>query len=252
MTGKKKMQFRGQRVVITGGSSGIGLAMARAFADAGATVIITGRTEAKLKEAASSHPSISGVVCDVANDEQVVALRDAVESQGGVDILINNAGVMLAFDVTKGFALDKQLHEIEVDAAGPVRVVHHFLPDMLTRPSVLVNVSSGLAYVPYAAAPVYSASKAFLHSYTQSLRAQLADTSVRVVELLPPVVDTPLASSLDASFSKMPPDKLVSAFLDDLSRGKDEIAPGQSTQLKWLSRFAPPVIFGQLNKKPRG
>ena len=246
------MQFDGKRVVITGGSSGIGLAMARAFAAEGAAVTITGRTESRLKEAASSHPSISGVVCDVANDEQVVALREDVESQGGVDILINNAGVMVAFDVTKGFALDKQLHEIDIDAAGPVRVVHHFLPDMLTRPSVLVNVSSGLAYVPYAAAPVYSASKAFLHSYTQSLRAQLAGTSVRVVELLPPVVDTPMATQLDASFKRMPPDKLIAAFLKDLSRGKDEIAPGQSTQLKWLSRFAPPVIFGQLNKRPRG
>ena len=246
------MRFDGQRIVITGGSSGIGLAMARAFADQGATVIITGRTEATLRQAASSHPSISGVVCDVSDDEQVVALRDAVESQGGVDILINNAGVMLAFDVTNGFALESQLHEIAIDAAGPVRLVHHFLPGMLARPSVLVNVSSGLAYVPYAAAPVYSASKAFLHSYTQSLRAQLAGTSVRVVELLPPVVDTPLATELDPSFSRMPPEKLVSAFLKDLGRGRDEISPGQSAQLKWLSRFAPRVIFGQLNKSPRG
>lgn len=246
------MHFDGKRVVITGGSSGIGLAMARAFADQGGTVTITGRTESRLQQAASSHPAISGVVCDVANDEQVIALRDAVESQGGVDILINNAGVLLAFDVTKEFALESQLHEIGIDAAGPVRVVHHFLPGMLTRPSVLVNVSSGLAYVPWAAAPVYSASKAFVHSYTQSLRAQLAGTSVRVVELLPPVVDTPMATELDLSFSKMAPEKLVSVFLHDLSRGKNEIAPGQSTQLKWLSRFAPRLIFGQLNKKPRG
>ena len=246
------MRFNGQRVVITGGSSGIGLAMARAFADRGATVIITGRTEARLRQAASSHPSISAVVCDVSDDEQVVALRDTVESHGGVDILINNAGVLLPFDVTKEFALQSQLHEIAIDAAGPVRVVHHFLPGLLTRPSLLVNVSSGLAYVPYAAAPVYSASKAFLHSYTQSLRAQLAGTSVRVVELLPPVVDTPMAAELDPSFSRMSPEKLVAAFLHDLGRGKNEIAPGQSTQLKWLSRFAPRLIFGQLNKSPRG
>ena len=246
------MRFNGQRVVITGGSSGIGLAMARAFADRGATVIITGRTEARLRQAASSHPSMSAVVCDVSDDEQVVALRDTVESHGGVDILINNAGVLLPFDVTKEFALQSQLHEIAIDAAGPVRLVHHFLPGLLTRPSVLVNVSSGLAYVPYAAAPVYSASKAFLHSYTQSLRAQLAGTSVRVVELLPPVVDTPMAAELDPSFSKMSPEKLVAAFLHDLGRGKNEIAPGQSTQLKWLSRFAPRLIFGQLNKSPRG
>ena len=123
---------------------------------------------------------------------------------------------------------------------------------MLKRPSVLVNVSSGLAYVPYTSAPVYSASKAFLHAYTQSLRAQLSGTSVRVVELLPPVVDTSMAGELDASFSKMPPEKLISAFFKGLDSGAHEIAPGQSLQLKWLSRFAPRFIFGQLNKNPRG
>lgn len=245
------MRFSGQRVVITGGSSGIGLAMARAFADEGAEVVITGRTEARLREAAASHPAISTFVCDVCDDDQVVALRDVVESQGGVDILINNAGVLVAFDVTEEPSLGSQLHEIAVDAAGPVRVVHHFLPGLLTRPSVLVNVSSGLAYVPYAAAPVYSASKAFVHSYTQSLRAQLAGTSVRVVELLPPVVDTPMAAELDPSFSKMPPDALVAAFLKDLRRGRSEITPGQSIQLKWLSRVAPRMIFGRLNRSWR-
>ncbi len=241
--------FDGKRVVITGGSSGIGLEMARAFADKGAAVVITGRSAAKLRAAAASHPAISGFEADVSNDAQVLALRDFVNSQGGIDILVNNAGVMHAFDVTKGFSLDNQLQEIAIDAAGPVRVVHHFLPDMLKRPSVLVNVSSGLAYVPHAAAPVYSASKAFLHAYTQCLRAQLAGTSVRVVELLPPVVDTPMAGELDPSFSKMPPEKLVADFLKGLQRGKDEIAPGQSAQLKWLSRFAPGFIFRQLNKQ---
>jgi uncharacterized oxidoreductase len=119
---------------------------------------------------------------------------------------------------------------------------------MLQRESVIVNVSSGLAYVPYASAPVYSASKAFLHSYTQSLRSQLANTSVRVVELLPPVVDTPLAADLDPSFPRISPEKLVAALIKGLKNNTDEITPGQSAQLKLMSRLAPGLLFQQMNK----
>lgn len=246
------MKLNDKRILVTGGSSGIGLALAHAFAEAGAHVIITGRSEARLSEAAASHAALSGVVCDVTRDDQVLALRERMDAGGGTDVLVNNAGVMHAFDVTSGFPLETQLQEIDIDVAGPVRLVHHFLPGLLGRESVIVNVSSGLAYMPYAAAPVYSASKAFLHAYTQSLRAQLAGTSVRVVELLPPVVDTPLADGLDPSFARMPPETLATTFLRDLQRGRDEIAPGQSTQLKWMSRIAPSILFAQMNKSLRG
>lgn len=242
------MKINEKSIVITGGSSGIGLQMAKKFAEIGADVVITGRNQSTLDQAASGMTRITPFVCDVTNDEQVVALRDFMDGRGGTDVLINNAGVMDFFDVTQGHPLEKQLAEIAIDAAGPVRLVHHFLPGLLKRPSVIVNVSSGLAYVPFAAAPVYCGCKAFLHSYTQCLRTQLAGTSVRVVELLPPVVDTPLAATLDHSFSKMPPEQLVAALISGLKRGRDEIAPGQSAQLRWLSRLAPGFIYGQLNK----
>lgn len=87
-----------------------------------------------------------------------------------------------------------------------------------------------------------------MHAWTISLREQLTGTSVRVVELLPPVTDTPLAEELNPSFKRMPPDDLVAALVAGLGRGHDEIAPGQSKQLKWMSRLAPGFIFGQLNK----
>lgn len=94
-----------------------------------------------------------------------------------------------------------------------------------------------------------SGAKAFVHAWTVSLREQLKDTTVRVVELLPPVTDTPLADGLNPSFKRMPPDDLVAAFVKGLEAGDDEIAPGQSKQLKWLSRLASGFIFGQLNKE---
>jgi len=245
------MDIQGKRVVITGGSSGIGLELAKQLAEAGATVIVTGRSAMKLEAAAAAHPNISGQVCDVVDNAAIVALRDAVEAGGGCDVLINNAGVMHRFDVTKGFPLETQLQEVDIDVNGPLRMVHHFLPGMLRRDSVLVNVSSGLAFVPFTQAPVYSATKAFLHAYTQSLRAQLAGTSVRVVELMPPVVDTPMVSELDPSFPRMPPATLAAAFLKGLRNGTEEITPGQSSQLRFMRRAAPGFIFGQLNKQPR-
>jgi uncharacterized oxidoreductase len=238
----------GARVLVTGGSSGIGLALARALAGEGTSVVITGRNEQRLAEVADSDPAIEAVVCDVTDDDQIRALRAHIAGIGGIDMLVNCAGVMHFFDVTSDHPLEHQLQEIDIDVSGPVRMVDTFLPDLLDRRSTIVNVSSGLAWVPYAPAPVYSGAKAFVHAWTISLREQLKNTSVRVVELLPPVTDTPLAEGLDPNFKRMAPDDLAAAFMQGLRRGRDEIAPGQSVQLKWLSRVAPGFIFGQLNK----
>lgn len=242
------MEIANKQIIVTGGGSGIGLALARILAEQGAHVVITGRTSSKLESAAAAHERISPFVCDVTDDAQIVALRDFMAPRGGVDILINNAGVMNSFDVRSSHPLEDQVREIDIDVTGPVRVVHHFLPSMLERETTVVNVSSGLAFIPYAAAPVYSASKAFLHAYTQGLRAQLEGTSVRVVELLPPVVDTPMVTDLDPSFPRMQPEELAKAFLKGLRSGADEITPGQSGQLKLMRRLAPGFIFGQINK----
>ena len=246
------MTFDQKRILITGGSSGIGLAMAQRLASEGAQVVITGRSESKLNTAAETHENISPFVCDITSEADVVRLRDAMETSGGVDVLINNAGVIHLFNVLEAFPLNKQLQEIDIDISGVVRMVHYFLPMLLQRESVLVNVSSGLAYIPYAAAPVYSACKAFVHSYTESLRVQLANTSVRVVELMPPVVDTEMAEALDPSFARMAPEKLVTALIKGLKDNTDEITPGQSAQLKILRRLAPVFIFKQINKNVVG
>jgi len=213
-------------------------------------VVITGRDEQRLAEVADSSEYIEAVVCDITDGAQVGALAQQMNTSGGIDMLVNCAGVMHFFDVTSDYPLEQQLQEIEIDVSGPVRMVDAFLPGLLERPSTIVNVSSGLAWVPYAAAPVYSGAKAFVHAWTVSLREQLKDTSVRVVELLPPVTDTPLADGLNPSFKRMSPDDVVGAFLKGLEAGDDEIAPGQSKQLKWMSRLAPGFIFGQLNKEP--
>lgn len=246
------MNLDGARVLITGGSSGIGLAVARAMASRGASVTITGRDATRLEAVSSEQSSVRGVVCDVTDSAAVRRLRDELVTEGGIDVLVNNAGVMHFFDVTDGFPLDRQLAEVDIDVNGPIRLVDAFLPSLLERPSVIVNVSSGLAWVPYVAAPVYSGAKAFVHAWTVALRAQLADTSVRVVELLPPVTDTPLANGLNAGFARMPAEKVAAALLRGLDRDADEIAPGSAAPLQWLARLSPRLALRLLNRSTNG
>ena len=242
------MQFRDKHALVTGGGSGIGLAISRAFVKAGARVTITGRDARRLEAVVQAHPGMSAKVCDVTDDTAIQGLHNMLRAEGGVDILVNNAGVMDFFSVLDDHPLARQVEEIDIDAIGPIRMVHYFLPSLLKREATIINISSGLAYVPFAKAPVYSAAKAFLHAYTQCLREQLKATSVRVVELLPPVVDTPMAAGVPSPIQRMPPDVLADALMEGLRRGKTEIAPGISTPLKWMSRLLPTVAFRQMNK----
>ena len=246
-----------QIVLITGGSSGIGLALAKKFLENDNTVIVTGRDATKLEKIKSSHPQIHTFQSDVSVDEEVKVLASTIQERfGGIDMLINNAGIMNLVDAgNERNDLSKQMQEIEINYNSPIRVLHYFLPQLKkSKNAVLVNVSSGLAYVPFAQAPVYSSTKSALHFWTLGIRPQLIQHNIKVVELLPPVVDTPLAHRADIAdndnLKPMPPAELADIFWRDFVNGKEEITPGISKQLKFMSRIAPKFIFNQLNKKP--
>ncbi|MAW96943.1 MULTISPECIES: SDR family oxidoreductase [unclassified Leeuwenhoekiella] len=249
------MKARQNTILITGGGSGIGLALAELFMKNDYKVIITGRNLKKLQEVQAVHPELYITPCDVTKDEDVEALVAFTKKQfDGIDILINNAGIMNLFDSgKKGNDLEKQLDEVNVNFKAPMRMLHYFLPQLKTSTNaVLINTSSGLAYVPYCQSPVYSGTKAGLHFWTRSIRPQLARHHIRVVELLPPVVATKLAEEADLTDSRlkpMPPEKLAALFWKDFTSGKEEIAPGISKQLQFFSRLAPRFIFNQLNKQ---
>lgn len=245
-----------QIVLITGGSSGIGLALAKKFSANDNTVIITGRNLSKLENVQKEFPNIHIFQSDVTDDAEVRNLADNIKDKfGGVDILINNAGIMNLVDAGKeSNDLQKQMQEIEINYNSPIRLLHYFLPQLKnSKHAVLVNVSSGLAYVPFAQAPVYSGTKSALHFWTQAIRPQLKPHHIQVVELLPPVVDTPLAHGADIAeddnLKPMPPEKLADIFWKEFIKGKEEITPGISKQLKLMSRLAPKFIFKQLNKQ---
>jgi uncharacterized oxidoreductase len=246
-----------QKVLITGGSSGIGLALAKKFLAHDNTVIITGRDLKKLQRVKSTIPDIHIFQSDVTQDEDVKRLKDNIERQfNGLDVLINNAGIMNLVDTGRQENdLQNQMQEIEINFNSPIRVLHHFLPLLKRSPqAVLVNVSSGLAYVPFAQAPVYSGTKSALHFWTRSIRLHLKPHRIRVVELLPPVVDTPLAHAADIAeddnLTPMAPEKLADLFWKGYLNGAEEITPGISKALKTMSRLAPALMFKQLNKQP--
>ncbi len=202
-----------QTILITGGGSGIGLALAQKFLQHGNTVIITGRNLTKLEEVKREFPELHIFQSDVTKEEDVKKLVSQVQAEfGGIDVLVNNAGIMNLVDAgNESNDLQKQFQEIEINYHAPIRMLHHFLPQLKkSKHAVLINVSSGLAYVPFAQAPVYSGTKSALHFWTKGIRPQLKPHNIRVVELLPPVVDTPLAHGADIAeddnLKPMPPE----------------------------------------------
>ncbi|PPK87664.1 putative oxidoreductase [Neolewinella xylanilytica] len=243
-------------VLITGGGSGIGLALARKFLEQGHTVLITGRNRGKLEGVKKALPAIHIYPGDVTREEDVRRLVDHTQAAfGGIDILVNNAGIMNLVDTgDESNDLRKQFAEISINFQAPIQMLHSFLPQLKKSPyATLINVSSGLAYVTYAQAPVYSGTKAALHFWTQAIRPQLKVHGIRVVELLPPVVATQLAHDADLrddNLKPMPAEKLATLFWKDFTKGREEITPGISRLLKIMSRVAPKFIFRQLNKRP--
>ncbi len=254
------MNLHNRTILITGGTSGIGLQLAKELHERGNTVIVTGRDLEKLNAAQRMLPGIHAFISDVSDPGAIVALHEAVLTQfPALDTLINNAGIMRNLNLNKPRELTDVTREIDINLSGPVRMIQQFLPHLKARKGALiVNVSSGLAFVPMSISPVYCATKAALHSFTQSLRAQLGGTGVTVVELAPPAVETPL---LRGEFAEemsrekgMEVQVLARKAIAGIEAGHLEIRPGLSNVLRIMSRLAPQFMFNQLAKlgRPKG
>lgn len=245
------MNIKNKTILITGGGSGIGLAIAKNLSEYGAKVIICGRNKEKLERVVEANPNLNAEVCDVVNDEQIKSLLNTFgEKYGGIDLLINNAGIFEHINYAEAsVSMEKQEKEIAIDFTGPIRMVHHFLPMLKEREeAAIVNVSSGLAFVPLTLAPVYSATKAGLHSWTRSLRYQLAKSNIKVFELMPPLVETDMVADFEGQ-KMMDPNDLADSLRKGIANDKFQITPGQSSQLRMMSRLAPNFIFKMLNKQ---
>jgi uncharacterized oxidoreductase len=251
------MKLTNKTILITGGTSGIGRALAAQLLQQGNTVIVTGRDPGKLRATQQALPGVHGFQSDVSDPVAIAALHSAVLAQfPALDMLINNAGIMRNLDLDQDRGLTDVTREIEINLSGPVRMVQQFLPHLKTRAdAAIVNVSSGLAFVPLPLSPVYCATKAALHSFSLSLRVQLAGTRVTVIELAPPGVETPLFrdafAEAVANAKGMDVTVLARRAIAGIEAGKLEIRPGVSNVLKIMSRIAPQLMLAQLAKMGR-
>jgi len=245
------MKLTGRTILITGGSAGIGLAFALKFLELGNEVIVTGRRQAVLDQVKAKHPKLHTIQSDVADPAQIAALAARVKSDfPKLDVLMNNAGIMLYKNLRAPAAeFAGLMAEVNINVGGVITTTSAFIDILRANQGTVINVSSGLAFVPLPAAPIYSATKAAIHSYTQSLRFQLEGTGVEVIELMPPAVKTDMTTELaQGGGTLISTDELVKQSFALLKAGTLEIQPGQSKQLAFLRRLAPDFINRQLWK----
>lgn len=249
------MNLSKNTILITGGASGIGFELVKQLSALGNTIIITGRDQAKLDRAQKQFPKIHTIQSDVSDPSKIALLfNDVTKKFPELNILINNAGVMRTLNIHNepGDTTDFT-REIDTNLKGPIHMVKQFLPHLKTKSTAaIINVTSGLAFVPLPTSPVYCATKAALHSFTLSLRVQLQKTNVKVFELAPPATKTELMDSFDPQdmkgISVMTVEAMVASAIHGVQNDVLEIRPGQSNQLKIMSRIAPQFILNQMSK----
>lgn len=195
------MHLTGNTILITGGGSGIGRALAEAFHVRENQVIIAGRRKALLDEVTAANPGMQAAVLDVENAAAIRSFAaQLTAAYPALNVIIHNAGIMRAEPVRAPESLDTAETTIATNLLGPIRLNTALLPVLVAQPqATIVTVSSGLAFVPLASTPTYSATKAAMHAYTQALRYQLQDTPVQVIDLVPPYVQTELMGPQQAT-----------------------------------------------------
>lgn len=237
------MQASGHKVLITGASRGIGLALARQFSAGPNQVILVGRDLEALTVAAAILPGALVRRADISNESDRHALVDEFND---LSVLVNNAGIQRNGSIQESASASIR-DEFEVNLLAPILLTHAFLPILQRRTeAAVVNVSSVLALVPKQSASIYCSSKAGLHSFTKSLRWQLDGGPVKVFELMPPLVDTAMTAGRGSG--KMLPEEIAKYFWRAFLSDQFEILPGKAKAARLLSRFAPLVVERMFRK----
>jgi uncharacterized oxidoreductase len=200
------MQINGNTILITGGGSGIGRALAEAFHSQGNQIIIAGRRKKLLDETIAANPGMKGAALDMENGGAIRSFAEQLKHDyPTLNVVIHNAGIVRPESLQDGAVADAEA-TVATNLLGPIRLTAALLPFLLKQPNAaIMTVSSGLAFMPLAMTPTYCATKAAIHSYTQSLRYQLSGTSLQVLELIPPYVQTELMAPSQASDPKAMP-----------------------------------------------
>ena len=250
------MDFSNRKVIITGGSMGIGLQLANKLLDEGAQVLVCSRNQAHLDKIKKNYPMLEVTKCDVTIKSDVEKLLEqSKQILGGVDILFNNAAIFKRFNILDdSYSLEEQFQEIDINLNGLIQTTNVFLPELLkAKNGIIVNLTSPAAFVPMAASPIYSATKAAVSSYTTSLRFQLRDTNLRVVLLCPTAIDTRMNNNNPGveTMNLMSTEKFVNLALKDLKKNKDEIYVKPIGMFKKMSQISPSMAFRFINKNKK-
>ena len=239
------MQLSNNKILITGGASGIGLGLAQRFIEENNTVIICGRRASVLAEVAKKFPSVITKVCDLSDESERIDLYDWVEqNHNDLNVLINNAGIQNWMSTEDENFFEKANEEIITNVLAPVHLAALF--SKLASLNTIINVTSGLAFVPLVKAPVYCATKAFMRSFTLSLRQSLKDSKVEVIEMIPPALNTDLGGK--GIHDVYPPvSDFVEAIFQQLKEGKSELTFGMSEDRLKTNNEAIVKLFNMMN-----
>jgi uncharacterized oxidoreductase len=245
------MNISQNTILITGGSAGIGFAIAKLFSEQGNHVIITGRNKERLEQAASKLQHVTAIQSDVSKAEELTALVEQLQKDfPALNMVVNNAGQAYVQDLaTDTLTADKAADEMLTNYVSIIRLNEKLLPLLRKQQAAaIVNVSSIAAFVPGSRIPTYSASKAALHSYTQSLRFSLEETSIKVFELMPPLVNTDFSQDIGGA-NGIPPSVVADDLLEAISTDHYEIHVGGTADLYSLSLSAPKAAFEAMNAR---
>ena len=243
------MKLSFNTVLITGGASGIGFALAERFIRGGSEVIVCGRRKDKLEEAKQKQPKLHIRVCDVAMESERIELFEwVVREFPSLNVLINNAGIQRRMNLVEPEEWEQTRQEIAINLEAPVHLSRLFIPHLLRQQHpAIINVTSGLAFAPLTRVRVYCATKAALRSFTLSLPQQLSTTPIQVVEIIPPAVDTDLGGVGLHTFG-VALDEFADAVVKWLEKGDLEIAYGTSERASHASRDELDAIFKRMNE----
>jgi uncharacterized oxidoreductase len=239
------MKLSNNKILITGGASGIGLGLTGRFIEEKNTVIICGRREEVLKEVADKYPSVITKVCDLSLEAERIALYEWVSvNHSDLNVLVNNAGIQNWMTVSDTDFYQRAKTEIATNIEAPLHLISLFIN--LKSLDTIINTTSGLSFVPFTKVPVYSATKAFFHSFTLSLQYLLKSKGIEVIEVIPPALNTDLGGK--GLHDEAPPVSVfIEAIFNQLKEGKTALTFGFSEALAKASPEDLKIAFGRLN-----
>jgi uncharacterized oxidoreductase len=239
------MKLSGNKILITGGASGIGLGLTERFIQEGNTVIVCGRRASVLKGLSDKFPSVITKVCDLAIETDREDLYKWIAAEhSDLNVLINNAGVQQWMQLTDDDFMDRAKAEIATNIEAPLHLISLFIK--LESLNTVINVTSGLSFVPFTKVPVYSATKAFFHSFTLSARYLLQGKNIEVIELIPPALNTDLGG-IGLHDAAPPVSDFIASVFSQLQDGKTEITFGMSNGMANGTKEEVNSIFNRLN-----